>query len=135
MKFIITLAAVIMCQSSFSEVFSPKTKEVVGNAYLSSFVGGLASAGTLGQGALGLALIQSAVVLGVTYGAEGITESITPEQHLKMVKAVILKESNDFHTTGEIGLVLSAAIKSLQISDTDLSDAEAVDQLIKSLKC
>jgi hypothetical protein len=123
-----------MSQATFAEILSPKGKEVLGNAYLSSFVGGLASAGTLGQGALGLAVIQSAVVLGVTYGAEDISASITPEQHLKMVKAVILKESNDFYTTGEIDLVLSAAVKSLQRSDSDLSDAEAVDQLVRTLK-
>lgn len=130
---IISLAVMQLSSTVFAGVLSPKAQENMETAFMSSFTGGLVLAGTFGAGAAGLALANSAMILGLSLGANGLSSSTESEQNLKMVKEVINKEAADYQMTGEIGLALGAAVNSLKTSYPEISDAEAIDSLVAAV--
>jgi hypothetical protein len=124
-----TLALLLLVNTSFAGVLDINTKDKVGNAFESSFFGGMVLAGTFGAGAAGLALAESAMILGISLAVDSLSSSIQYEKNLLIVKEVINKEAINYQLNGEIGAVLGAGIKTLKNDNPELSDAEAIDNL------
>ena len=106
---------------------------VMGDAYMSSMTGGPFVV-SLGYDALGLAMIETGVVIGISLFANLLSSTTESDKNnLKMVKEVINKEAADYQMTGEIGLALGAAVNSLKTSYPEISDAEAIDSLVAAV--
>lgn len=127
---IISFALMLLSNTVFAGVLSPKAEENMTNAFMSSFTGGIVLAGTLGAGAAGLALANSAMVLGISLGVNGLSSTTDSEENLKIVKEVINKEAAIYQLNGEIGLVLGAGVNTLINENPELSEAEAIDSLV-----
>jgi hypothetical protein len=124
-----TLALLLLANTSFAGVLDINTKDKIGNAFESSFFGGMVLGGTFGAGAAGLALAESAMILGITLAVDSLSSSIQYEKNLLIVKEVINKEAINYQLNGEIGAVIGAGIKTLKNDNPELSDAEAIDNL------
>ena len=130
---IISLALMLLSNAVFAGVLSPKAEENMGSAFESSFIGGIVIAGTFGAGAAGLALVNTAMVLGISLGVNNLSSTTETDSNLKIVKEEINKEAANYQMNGEIGLVLGAGIKTLKNENPDLSDAEAIDTLVEAI--
>lgn len=127
------LALLMIANTSFAGVLDADTKDKMGNAFGSSFIGGMVLGGTFGAGAAGLALANSAMILGITLAADSLSSSIQYEKNLLIVKEAINKEAMNYQLNGEIGVVLGAGIKTLKNENPELSEAEAIDNLVNAV--
>lgn len=130
---IIPLALMLLSNTVFAGVLTPKAEENMETAFVSSFAGGIVLAGTFGAGAAGLALANSAIVLGISLAANSLSSTTDSEQNLKIVKEVLNKEAAIYQINGEMGLALGAGVKALLNENAELSESEAVDNLVKAI--
>lgn len=129
----LTLTMLVLSQATFAGMLDSREEEIISTTFLSSFTGGMVVAGTFGAGASGLALANSAMVLGLTLMSNNLSSTTDSEQNLKIVKEVINREAAVYQSSGEIGLVLGAAVNTLKSENAELSDAEAVDSLLAAI--
>ena len=131
---ITAMTLLFLSNASFAGMLDPKTQENIGSLFESSFFGGIVLAGTFGAGASGLALANSAMVLGITLLADSASSSsIDQEKNVQIIREAINKEATDFQMSGEMGAVLNAGVSTLKTENPELSDNEAVDLLVSSI--
>lgn len=123
----------ILTNISYAGFLSPKAENDLANIFGSSFFGGIIIGGTTGAGAIGLALANSALVVGITLGVNSLSSSTETQINQKIVQEIIKKEGADFQFNGEMGMVLGAGVKTLQDEFPELSESEAVDLLLLSV--
>lgn len=129
---ILILALVGLSNTVFAGPLNTTIEKTIGTGYMTSMTGGPFIV-SIGGDVLGLAMVETGVVLGVTILANDFSSTTDSGKNLKMVKEVINKETADYHMTGEIGLALGAAVTSIKKTYTDLSDAEAIDSISNAL--